>query len=186
MWPPKGGLPGEGHDRYAIASNLPVDGSGDAGRRFYKQFRDKAIEAGLVENQIMKSLYSFSIDGEIQVIMATHVDDLLYAARPDYEHIIESLLKQFEIKETKESKFRFCGREYEQYDDFSIKVTAKDNTEKTLPINYAIGNRTLEDKASVGEVSQLRSVNGSLSWVARQCRPEKTYVCSKLQSVVNT
>ena len=35
LWPPKGGLPGEGHDRCALASNLPVYGAGDVGRRFY-------------------------------------------------------------------------------------------------------------------------------------------------------
>ena len=185
LWPPKGGLPGEGNGRYAIASNLPVYGTGDAGRRFYKAFRDKAILAGLAENEVMKSFYSYSKDGEIKVVMGTHVDDLLHASVPEYEYIMKKLLSEFEIKETQEGEFRFCGREYKQFDDFSIKVTAKDNTEKTLPISYAIGNRTPEDKASIGECSQLRSVNGSLAWIARQCRAEKTYMCSKLQSVVN-
>ena len=28
-------------------------------------------------------------------------------------------------------------------------------------------------------------MNGSLSWIARQCIPEKTYICGKLQQVVN-
>ena len=104
MWPPKGGLPGEGYDRYAIASNLPIYGTGDAGRRFYKAFREKVIGAGMVENQIMKSLYSYSVDGDIKVIMATHVDDLLYAAKDGYSDIIDNLLAQFEIKETKWTK----------------------------------------------------------------------------------
>ena len=109
----------------------------------------------------MKSLYAYSLDGDIKVIMGTHVDDLLYAAKDGYADIIDNLLAQFEIKETKENKFRFCGREYSQDKDFSITVTAKDNTEKTLPISYTVGNRSAEDKATAGEMLQLRTVNGS-------------------------
>ena len=30
-----------------------------------------------------------------------------------------------ELKKIEEGKFRFCGREYEQYEDFSIQVTCK-------------------------------------------------------------
>ena len=98
------------------------------------------------------------------VIVASHVDDLLYAARPGYEWIVGSLLKSFEVKETKEGKFRFCGREFVQHDDFSIKVPTKGNTETTKPASYTKRARTSESKATEGEISQLRSVNGSLSY----------------------
>ena len=133
----------------------------------------------------MKSLYSYSLDGEIQVAVGAHVDDLLYASTEAYKGIMEELLAQFEIKETKEGDFRFCGRDYHQGDDFSIKVTCRDNTEKILPISFVTGSRKATDKATEGEISQLRSVNGSLFWIARQVRPEKTYICSKLQSIMN-
>ena len=100
---PRGGIPGEeGDENHAIASNLPVYGTGDAGRRFYKAFRSKAVIAGLTECVLMKSLYSYSVDGKIQVLLAAHVDDLLYIAMPEYEHIVKNLLAEFEVKETKE------------------------------------------------------------------------------------
>ena len=133
----------------------------------------------------MKSIYSYRVDGEVVLILAVHVDDILYAARPEYDYMVEELLANFEIKETKVGQFRFCGREYTQGDDFSIKVTAKDNTEKTLPISFTQGSRKDNDKATTSEVSQLRSVNGSLGWIARQVRLEKCYVCSKLKSIIN-
>ena len=186
LGPPRGGIPGEDNsERYAIASNLPVYGTGDAGRRFYKAFRAEAIKSGLVECKLMRSLYAFSVDGKICVLLAAHVDDLLYVATPEYEGMVTDLLNKFEVKETKDGNFRFCGREYEQYDDCSVKVSCRDNTEKILPISFVQGDRSAEDKATDGEISQLRSVNGSMSWIARQCRPDKLYVCSKLQSVVN-
>ena len=37
-----------------------------------------------------------------------------------------------------------------------------------------------------GEISQARSVVGSLNWIARQVRTEYTYRCSKLQRVVGS
>ena len=75
--------PGEGTEPYALASNLPVYGTGDAGRRFYKAFRALALASGVTDNRIMKSLYAYSKDGEIMVTLGTHVDDLVYADRPD-------------------------------------------------------------------------------------------------------
>ena len=32
----------------------------------------------------------------------------------------------------------------------------------------------------------MRSVVGSLAWIARKCRPEESYQCSKMQSVVGS
>lgn len=74
----------EGHARYALASNLPVYGTGDVGRTFYKAFRKVAMAAGLRENQVMTSSNSYSADGDINVMLATHIDDLLYAAKPGF------------------------------------------------------------------------------------------------------
>ena len=61
----------------------------------------------------------------------------------------------------------------------------REHTER--PPDYPIrAGRTPESKATEGEISQLRSVNGSLQWIARQCRIEFCYRCSKLQSVAPT
>ena len=88
------------------------------------------------------------------------------------------------MRGTQTGKIRFCGREILQ-DDIGIRVTCKDTAEKVLPINFRKDGRNAEDKATDGEISQLRSVVGSLSWVARQCRPELSYHASKLQSAVS-
>ena len=69
--------------------------------------------------------------------MPTHVDDVFSAAMPGYENMVMDLLNLFELKSIQKRKFRFCGREYAHLDDFSIKVTCKDNTEKILPINFS-------------------------------------------------
>ena len=85
-----------------------------------------------------------------------------------------------------QDKFKFCGRTYEQSEDFSVFIHCEENTNDILPINYNKLGRKPDEKATEGEISQLRSVNGSLSWIARQCRIEHCYKCSKLQSVAST
>ena len=55
---------------------------------------------------------------------------------------------------------------------------------KELPIKYDRAKRSLEDKANESEISQGRSVIGSLAWIARQVRPEYCYQSSRLQSVI--
>ena len=86
-------------------------------------------------------------------------------------------------KKFEEGTIRFCGREITQDEEGNIKVKCKDTVEKTAPVNFRKGDRTMESPANEGEISQLRSVVGSLSWVARQCRPSLSYDCSRLQSV---
>jgi hypothetical protein len=193
--PPKGGIPGRSNDNgnanveripIAIAANKPIYGTPDAGRGFYKRLKREAEQNDLQENRLLLSLYTFQVKGDVQVMLAAHVDDVIWAATPEYEWMVQQVLGAFELKKVETGKFRFCGREYEQYEDFSIKVTCRDNTEKILPINYQKGTRPLEGKATEGEISQMRSVIGSLAWIARQCRPELTYDMSKLQSVVAT
>ena len=53
-----------------------------------------------------------------------------------------------------------------------------------MPIRFDRRGRKAEDRADVQEVSQGRSVIGSLAWIARQARPEYCYSSSRLQSVI--
>ena len=184
--PPKGGLPG--HDpakKVAIVANKPIYGTPDAGRQLYKKVRRIAQENGILECASMPALFTHQVDGDIKLMMATHVDDVLWCAAPGYEYIMDNFLKGFIVKSIDTDKFRFCGCAYYQDDDCNVYVNAKDNTEKILPINYHKGDRSPEARATEGEVSQMRSVVGSLAWIARKTRPDISYECSKMQSIVS-
>ena len=73
-----------------------------------------------------------------------------------------------------------------QHPDFSVSVKCKDTTEKIEPVRYDPKGRKQTDLARDHEIAQLRSVVGSLAWVARQCRPQLSYGVNKLQSVCGT
>ena len=68
--------------------------------------------------------------------------------------------------------------------DFTIKATCKDTTEKLEKIKYRTQVKK-DSSVNEGEKAQLRSVVGSLAWIARQARPDLSYKVSKLQSKCN-
>ena len=138
------------------------------------------------ENKIAKALYVIEHGGKVLAMMVTHVDDLCWACKPEAECHIDAILEAFVVNNSKiqEKEFRFCGKEIKQYDDFSVFVTCFHATEQIGPIRYASLGRSLDANATEGETGQLRSVVGSLGWVARQCRPDLSYSVSSGQGSV--
>eukprot|EP00973_Karenia_brevis_P012588 1707640-Karenia_brevis.AAC.1 len=68
---------------------------------------------------------------------------------------MDKILKEFIVNrdKIKIGQFPLCGKEIEQFADFSIRVTL----------------------ATEAEIGQMRSLVGSLGWIARQCRPDLSY-----------
>ena len=71
--------------------------------------------------------------------------------------------------------FRFCGREVIQHSGFSVSIRCKDTTEKIEPVRHDPKRRKQLDLARDHEKAQLKSVVGSLAWVAKQCRPQLSH-----------
>jgi hypothetical protein len=65
--------------------------------------------------------------------MASNVVAPLFAASGEAEKAIYAVLKAFNVEKVQEGEFIFRGKEDQQFDDFSIKVTVKYNTEKIRP-----------------------------------------------------
>ena len=95
---------------------------------------------------------------------------------------MKRIQKIFQVEDSKVStgSLRFCGREIIQEEDLTIKATCKDTTEKLEKIKYRAQVKK-DSSVNEGEKAQLRSVVGSLAWIARQARPDLSYKVSKLQ-----
>jgi len=132
-------------------------------------------------------MYVIEVDGVVHAMLITHVDDLIWAVQPTYAHHMKAILKEFAVNEekTKKNDFRFCGKEIKRLPSGNILVTCKDATECIGPIKFSAEGRLMSDLASQAEVAQMRSVIGSLGWIARQCRPDLSYDVSRGQSVVS-
>ena len=180
---PKGGIPEQGvEDGAVLAARVPIYGTKDAGRGFWLRLKEVVIEHGYALNRILPTMFTLRDKDKIVAVMSSNVDDLLYGALPGYEENMNKVLDTFSVRERNEAPFRFCGKEVVQHDDFSITVTAKDNTEKIRPIVMGEKRRGA-DKCNAEETTCLRSVVAAMAWVARQARPGLSYRVSKLQSV---
>ena len=169
MKQPPGGVPDVdiSADTMFVA-RVPIYGTCDAGRGFWKKLRHDILSTGLKENAVIRALCIYQEDGEPKSMLATHVGDMLWATKPEYDDRVQQLLDRYTIKTVESGAFRFCGREVIQHSDFSVSVKCKDTTEKIEPVRYDPKGRKQTNLARDHEIAQLRSVIGSLAWVARQ------------------
>ena len=86
---------------------------------------------------------------------------------------MDKLLSKYEVGTREEGNLRFCGKRFICKDD-AITIDVADNTRKVTKIT----------KQAMHEISTLRSVIGSLSWIARQGRPDLSYRVSRLETMV--
>ena len=180
---PAEGIPEEGIAGGAIlASHVPVYGTKDAGRGLWLRLKStcKQFNSSLV--QILPTLFTLrNEESKIIAVMSSNMDDLLYGYLPEGAEAMNSVLQQFLVGKEEHTRFRFCGKEFPQDEDFGVRVIAKDNTERVQPNTYD-AKYGLTRKATTSEVHQLRSVTQSPAWIARQTRPDFSYRISKIQS----
>ena len=187
MRQPPGGVPDVDINADTMfVARVPIYGACDAGRGFWKKLRHDILSTGLKEKAVIRALYIYQEDGQPKSMLATHVNDMLWATKRGYEDRVRQRLDRYTIKTVESGAFRFCGREVIQHSDFSVSVKCKDTTEKIEPARYDPKGRKQTDLARHHEIAQLRSVVGSLAWVALQCRPQLSYGENMLQSVCGT
>ena len=165
---------------------VPIYGTKDAGRGLWRRIRKVLISSGFKENFVMNALYSYAVNGIVEAVVATHVDDLIYAYSPKAETQMAAVKKELIFGTEEELEFRFCGTEIKQDPEtFQIKVTCEQTSRKLGTIRLSAERIKQVDSAVVpDERDQLMSVVGSLMWISRCCRPGIAYNVSKLQSVV--
>ncbi|CAE7255946.1 RE2 [Symbiodinium natans] len=168
---------------YMIA-RVPVYGTTDAGRNLYLRIVEETKCIGLKSSQIMSALYyAHDTSGRLCAMLCTHVDDFFWAAFGEGELKIQQLLDHFKIGRIEEGSFRFCGREYAQHPDGTIEINSRDNTRAIAPLEIPKGAK-LTTPVTQGQRTALRSVIGSLAWVARATRPDLAHRVNALQQRV--
>ena len=174
-------------DDYLLA-NVPIYGTRDAGRGLWKKLRNTFRAHGFKENRIIKALYSIvDENNRVVAMVGTHVDDILWACEPEVDHIVEASMAEFECGSDDIYNFTYCGIEVKQNEEtFDIEITCEATTKQLQPIRIAPGRaKQVFDNVTKDEEEQLRSVVGSLAWVARRCRPDLRYRVSRLQTRAN-
>ena len=169
-----------------MIARVPVYGTTDAGRNLYLRIKESSRELGLKVSRVLSALYFLTDkEGNLCAALCTHVDDFLWAARGPGEEVMQRLLDRFKIGRVETDKFRFCGREYIQHVDGTIEINCRDNTRAIRPIELRKDEKGTTP-VSNAQRTMLRSVIGSLAWVARATRPDLAYRVNALQQRVTT
>ena len=124
--------------------------------------------------------YLHNPKGKLIGMIATHVDDLLYCYLDEGKKTIEGILKKFTIGKTESGRFRYCGLQFIQHEDYSVSNSTSENCRTVKPIEID-KHRKLSEKVTEKELTSLRSVVGSLAWVARYGRPDLCYRVNEMQ-----
>lgn len=120
--------------------------------------------------------------GEVCGLLGAHVDDLLWCGDHRMEKVVHAIQEKYEFGIVQATEFNFCGRIINQTET-GIKITSPNVMDRVKPIYIEPLRRKHRGlPATSAEQSQLRSVIGSLAWLARTCRPDLSFAVNQLQS----
>eukprot|EP00435_Cladocopium_sp_Y103_P068333 s119_g31.t1 len=184
MSQPRNGLPGVDPEALLLI-RVPIYGLTDSGRGFFLKLDEDAKDSGLKSSIIYPALYYLLNDSdECVALMCIHVDDLLYAFLPEAENTFKAFLAKFLIGTSDADSFRYCGKQFGREDDgATITIDVDDNTRRIRKVRID-SQRRHSEPLTTSDLTALRSVVGSLAWIARQCRPDIAYRVSRLQSSI--
>ena len=172
---PPGGVPGvDVGSLVQILGN--IYGANDAPHEWYCEFDRVALEAGFVRSKFDSCLYlCYGEDHELQGILGAHVDDTITGGcGPRYEAAVAKLRSRFPFRKWRSGTGEFLGTIYTQ-DQTTLEISfqQKEYAEHITPIKITKErSRKPWLPATPQEVSALRAVNGALSWVSTQSRPD--------------
>ena len=76
------------------------------------------------------ALYSYSVYGIFMILMATHVDDVIWASEPEFETIVQEMQRVLQLGALEEYTFRFCGVGMKQdLETFAAPITCSTTSE---------------------------------------------------------
>ena len=107
-------------------------------------------------------------------IIALATDDLLHGGGPEHLERMENLKKRYKMGKYQFSEGRFCGKNYRTTDDGSIIIDQEHFVQEKVHVIQIDSARRKQrySKCTDQEISDLRTLLGSLSWLAKESRPD--------------
>ena len=118
-------------------------------------------------------------------VILTHVDDLLLlAAEPLRELVKTELSSRFPVEGWKDDKFEYTGCSYEFHED-RVTVSQAEYARTRVDKVKIPPDLTSEDLAPAVAVEENRTAIGSVSWLAKQTRPDLQFMVAQAQRKQN-
>ena len=182
---PPGGVPDpEVQKGSLMLAEKAVYGTRDALRGFWKGLHETLLKCGLAAVPLEQSAYYLpGPEGEVCGLLGAHVDDLLWCGTEAMARTMKQVQEKYKFGSVSDAEFKFCGRIISQRRE-GIMVTCPNVMDRMKAVYIDPARRKQRcEAATASEISQLRSVVGSLAWLSRVCRPDLAFAVNQLQSV---
>ena len=161
-------------------------GLAESPRLWYHRFKRGAESIGGRELQLCPGLFSFfGPAGELQALLAVHVDDVRLVADPEQEENIRNRLNSlFSFGEWKHPTewTKFCGRYEKQDDDGTVMIQMDAYADRLLDPPQR-GSPHQKHPLQPNEKKWIGTIAGQLNWMARQCRADLSFGVSRVQQL---
>ena len=172
---PSGGVPGlDPSDIIEVTGN--VYGSNDAPFNWYQEFSSSVQDHGWDRSQFDSCLFFLrGPNGELQGVLAAHVDDTIVAGEgPMYEEAVRKLKARYPYRKWRIGSGEFCGIQFQQCPKtFEIRYHQQEYARHLRPISVSKDRLKSKDSpANDREIAALRAINGAANWLSSQSRPD--------------
>ena len=149
-------------------------GLADAAREFYVSLKEELIKLGCEVSRLDSSLFFKHSNNVLTGVLVAHIDDLLYAGNPEFNKtVMEKVSERFQVGTRVAQDFTYVGLHIVQgenqltldQDHYASDITCK-------PVQ---NTRDKRSDLSPTELTQLRSIVGSLNWVIQGTRPDSAF-----------
>ncbi|CAL1154344.1 unnamed protein product [Cladocopium goreaui] len=188
---PTGGLPTLQPDQL-IEILASAYGLGDAPAHWRRSLKKVLFELGFQQSSMDPCVYKWFLGGELAGLLVVEVDDLFAVGNTEFFKGLEELRKRFQfgkfafLQEQIEGS-SFNGRRIRQKSDFGFQIDMeKFVTERLETVKLERGRLSNpEVEATEEEKNLVRAAVGSLTWAAKEGRPDAAATASLTASNLN-
>ena len=151
-------------------------GLADASRQFYLSVKEKMLALGCMQSKVEPSLFYLNVDGELQGMLVSHIDDFLHAGSAVFEQkVMAPLRERFKVGKLEEKSFSYVGFQIYQDKsgivmDQSDYVREMERKERRMEVG-----KLAEYVLTSEEMSHYRGQIGAINWVVQCTRPDMAY-----------
>lgn len=164
-----------------------VYGLADASLHWYKKVKDVMMQCGGKVAAVDPAVFYWHDDsGNLQGVLASHVDDFVWGGTSVFEEtIVPRIRSAFNVGREEENTFCYVGMEVKTVGS-DILLSQNIYAESLQEIEVAkVRYPQRESKLSKEESDRLRSKIGQILWIARQSRPDVMFDACRLASNLN-
>lgn len=129
-------------------------------------------------------VFAFFTDGQLQALLAVHVDDVRLVVHPDHDDEIRNKLSSmFDFGEWKRPTTwtKFCGRYERQLLDGTVQIQMDEYGDRLVPPPTRPADQ--RHPLQPNEKKWIGTLCGQLNWMARQCRADLAFGVSRIQQL---